>query len=408
MFVDSTTKFNVVPAGRRTGKTQGAAIASIASTALGEPNLWVDTINGNIDRYYERYFKPLAESTGLGYTWNVQKKLLKVGKGFMDFRSADKPESIEGFGYKKIWLNEAGIILNNDYLYTNAILPMMLDYEESQLYAFGTPKGQKNKKSKKHRFYELWQNVLKGTPGYSGRMLSSYDNPLLSPLNIKLLEDEIRRFDRDAVPQEIGGKFMEDAAGTVFKTKSLQYVSQRELYEIRNRKDAEGVLIGPEAKLCFIDVADEGDDYTCLVYAEVYNDIIYIVDVVLTQAGTEESIPECRAFIQKYKVDECVVETNNMGAMFLKELRHGCDYTAFRGRNSSGNKGTRIRSSAYTIINNFVFIKDSPMDSKYDEYMQFLTSYNKDASVNEYDDCPDATAGLAKFISEFYIHLIQK
>ena len=252
-------------------------------------------------------------------------------------------------------------------------------------------------------FFELWQNVLKGTPGYSGRMLSSYDNPLLTPTNIKMLEEEIRRFDRDAVPQEIGGKFLEDAAGTVFKSKSLQYITLKELYKIRQQEC--------EAKLCFIDVADEGDDYTCLVYCEVYNDVIYIVDVVLSQAGTEETIPECREFINKHKVDECVVETNNMGAMFLKELRHGCDDTAFRGKastKSSGSKATRIRSSAYTIINNFVFIEDSPMDSKYDEYLQFLTSYNKDASLNDYDDCPDATAGLAKFISEFYIHLIQK
>ena len=41
--------------------------------------------------------------------------------GVSDFRSVDRPENIEGFGYDKAFLNEAGIILRDEYLWYNAI-----------------------------------------------------------------------------------------------------------------------------------------------------------------------------------------------------------------------------------------------------------------------------------------------
>ena len=55
----------------------------------------------------------------------------------------------------KIFLNEAGIILKNNYLYTNTILPMLMDYPDSQLIAAGVPKGKIKKDGTEHIFYTL-------------------------------------------------------------------------------------------------------------------------------------------------------------------------------------------------------------------------------------------------------------
>ena len=58
-FPEKEYKYNVVPKGRRFGATKGAANAFIEWAASGiTPLLWVDTINGNIDRYFDRYFYP--------------------------------------------------------------------------------------------------------------------------------------------------------------------------------------------------------------------------------------------------------------------------------------------------------------------------------------------------------------
>src|SRR5690554_5106545 len=152
-------RFVLVPAGRRFGKTKGIANASIEWMLEGKKILWGDTISGNIDRYVDRYFKPELKKSGLEYTYSTQKKVLSldVAKGYIDFRSADRPENWEGFGYDIILLNEAGIILKNDYLYTNAVLPMLMDSPGSKLIAVGTPKGKETKSGKEHRYYSLYK-----------------------------------------------------------------------------------------------------------------------------------------------------------------------------------------------------------------------------------------------------------
>lgn len=215
----SKARFTIVPKGRRFGATKGSANAVMDWCAMGiSPILWVDTINGNIDRYYERYFYPELKSSGWKFNFNYNKKQLSLDGSIVDFRSADSPESIEGFGYKKIILNEAGIILKDNYLYTNTILPMLIDYPDSQLYAIGTPKGKFKRDGSEHMFYQLSK---KTGPEYRQLRYSSYDNPILNAEEIKLLENEIALLDPAMVRQEIYGEFIDMSAVNPFMT---QYV----------------------------------------------------------------------------------------------------------------------------------------------------------------------------------------
>lgn len=207
-FENTNAKFKVIPKGRRVGITRGAAHAIIDwSVDQGGTMLWVDTINGNIDRYFDRYFSPaLKQLPASVWNWNQQKKILRIYDTLTDFRSADSPESIEGFGYKKIFLNEAGIILKDDYLYSNAILPMMLDYPDSQLIAAGVPKGKLKKDGGTHKFYELWSKVESGEPGYWGKKYSTFDNPFLTKSDIETIISELSSAEER---QEIYGEFLE-------------------------------------------------------------------------------------------------------------------------------------------------------------------------------------------------------
>ena len=215
-FSDSKARFTIVPKGRRFGATKGSSNATIEWASEGiSPILWVDTINGNIDRYYERYFYPELKESGIKFNFNYNKKQLSILGSVIDFRSADSPESIEGFGYKKILLNEAGIILKDNYLYTNSILPMLIDYPDSQLYAIGTPKGKFKRDGSEHMFYQLSQ---KTGSEYRHLRYSSYDNPILNADEIRLLENEIALLDPSMVRQEIYGEFIDMSAVNPFMT----------------------------------------------------------------------------------------------------------------------------------------------------------------------------------------------
>jgi hypothetical protein len=161
VFFDSSARgrIRIFPKGRRAGFTRGAAHAAIEWVNAGLSVLWGDTIQTNLKAYFELYFKPAIKSKGLTYHWNAQDKVLTIGKGFMHMRSAQNPENWEGFGYHKIILNEAGIILEDRQLFENTVRPMLLDFADSELIAIGKPKG-------RNLFYELFQKALAGEQGY--------------------------------------------------------------------------------------------------------------------------------------------------------------------------------------------------------------------------------------------------
>lgn len=169
------------------------------------PILWIDTINGNIDRYMERYFMPTLKLIPQQYwKWNQQKRELKLFGQIMDFRSADRPENIEGFGYRYILINEAGIVLKDKALYYNTLLPMLLDYPDSKLIAAGTPKG-KTYKGDEHLFFTL-TNRAQTDDSYIAVQHSSYDNKSLDQDQIAELE---RQFDPVIAQQELYAEFIE-------------------------------------------------------------------------------------------------------------------------------------------------------------------------------------------------------
>lgn len=208
IFFGSESKYTIVTKGRRFGATKGAANAFIEWAIEGiTPMLWVDTINSNIDRYVERYFFPeLHKLRARDWQWQAHKKILRVFDSVIDFRSADAPESIEGFGYKKIFLNEAGIILKDDYLYSNVILPMLLDYDTSQLFAIGVPKGKMKRDGTRHKFFELYSKAKQSADGYRLLEYTSYHNPLIAKNEIDLIAAEMSDTERQ---QEIFGQFVE-------------------------------------------------------------------------------------------------------------------------------------------------------------------------------------------------------
>lgn len=262
VFFGDVAKFNIIAKGRRFGATKGAANACIEWAASGEKILWGDTINGNIDRYFDRYMLPELKKNNIEHKYNRQSKQLLIHDGWVDFRSADNPENWEGFGYDKIILNEAGIILKNIYLYTNAVLPMMMDNAESKLFALGVPKGKALKSHDEHPFYTLAKSAINKQPGYRFMEYSSYNNPLLTKQDIELLEDEIKRMNPAMVDQEIYGKFVDGAALTLWTPELIKHINHvPNLKKIVVAVDPTGSKQGDEVGIVTCGIDDKNDIY---------------------------------------------------------------------------------------------------------------------------------------------------
>ena len=122
-------KYSVITSRRREGKTYHAVIW-LGIQALQNANsksLWVDTNQGNLDKYYDRYWYPIFHEIFKRElaSYSRQSKILKFKNGsVIDFSSAERPENMEGFGYDFIVCNEAGIIFKKAALWDNSLSPM--------------------------------------------------------------------------------------------------------------------------------------------------------------------------------------------------------------------------------------------------------------------------------------------
>lgn len=208
---DCQSRFVIAAKGRRFGATKGAAnnFIHMAVKRQFQKGLWVDTVNANIERYVERYFiPPLLKLSPEGelWKWRKQQKILQILDSYIDFRSADNPHNIEGFDYDYGFLNEAGIILQDEYLWENAIRPMLWR-DKCRVVIAGTPKG-------KNTFHELYlRGQDKDQSDYTSFRFSSFDNPY-APRN--LIMQDIQSMPQRVVDQEIYAQFLDDT-GVVFR-----------------------------------------------------------------------------------------------------------------------------------------------------------------------------------------------
>ncbi len=242
------------------------------------------------------------------WNWNIQKKELRLLGSVCDFRSADRPENWEGFGYKDIFLNEAGIILSDPYLFQNAVKPMMLDFSDSRLIAAGVPKGKMTKHGE-HTFFTLAKRAEADTENRQYRLLqyTSYDNPFISHADI----DDMREDMPEAVQQqEIFGKFVEQT-GTAVKPEHIRYGNPPDLAALTITMGVD-LAISTKTK----------SDYTAAVVVGRDGDgNVYILDAKRIRTEFQGVLAFIAAMSETWQPSEIAIENVQYQASVIQELR---------------------------------------------------------------------------------------
>ena len=112
----------------------------------------------------------------------------------------------------------------------------------------------------------------------------------------------------------------------------------------------------------YIDTADTGADFLCcIIYleTEIGN---FIIDVYYTQAAMETTEPETARRLTKYKVEEAIIESNNGGRGFSRNVEAQCRIlgnraTSFTWFHQSENKEVRIFNHSAEVQNLTYFPK---------------------------------------------------
>ena len=302
IFFNCKSRFRIVTKGRRWGFTQGAAQFIIEKMLDGvTPIMWGDTITANINKYVERYFIPVLKNLPSEiWDWKKQEKVLYIKDAVCDFRSADQPENWEGFGYKIIILNEAGIILKNQYLWHNAVRPMLMDYPDSIAIIGGTPKG-------KNLFYELSQKGISSNDDWGHFQFSSYSNPFLSK---KEIDDLCTELPESIARQEIFAEFTDEGESVLIPYNLIVECMGRET-----------VIDSPQAQEIWgVDVARHGSDFSVIAkrrWKNVHEIKTYSVADTM-QLASSISYEFSQAKVKPVKV---FVETTGMGWGVYDRLR---------------------------------------------------------------------------------------
>jgi len=154
-----------------------------------------------------------------------------------------------------------------------------------------------------------------------------------------------------------------------------------------------------EGYIGYIDVADQGNDYTSLAIAGITKDKVYIVEYLFNRDNTDITIPLCAELLNKWKVNYCRVESNSMGAMFSRSIQKLTTSTKILQVHNTQNKITRIIMQSAFIMNNMLFVDNA--EPNYSLFMENVTGFSKEGK-NKNDDAPDTLAGLSMFIRSMF------
>lgn len=192
-----------------------------------------------------------------------------------------------------------------------------------------------------------------------------------------------------------------DVAGRLFG--DIQYTSTDELSAIIEANKSQANPSGVDGVVGYIDVADQGKDYTALAVCAIVKGSLYIVDYLFTRDNTDITLPLCAGLLFKWNASYCRVESNSMGAMFSRNLQRLLPTTKLLQVHNTTNKDTRIIMQSAWIQMKFNFVLTG--DAHQHQFINNILGYSKEGK-NKNDDAPDCLAGLSIFVQSMFKHLI--
>lgn len=147
----------------------------------------------------------------------------------------------------------------------------------------------------------------------------------------------------------------------------------------------------------YTDTADEGSDYLCSInYAICDDDRAYILDVVYTQDAMEITEPLVAGMLTKDNVNYAVIESNNGGKGFARNVERICRennnrHTMFKRFTQTKNKISRILTGSTGVMQNIVFPQE--WKSMYPKFYKDVTQFQR-LGKNKFDDCADTLTGI--------------
>lgn len=148
--------------------------------------------------------------------------------------------------------------------------------------------------------------------------------------------------------------------------------------------------------LNYTDTADEGSDFLCSICYGIYNEEYYVLDVYYTKDAMETTEPETARMLTRNNVGCAIIESNNGGRGFARNVERECKelgnrHTNIKWFHQSKNKIARILSNSTSVMNNVYFPVN--WEDRFPDFARDIKKYQKEGK-NEHDDAPDCLTGV--------------
>lgn len=188
------------------------------------------------------------------------------------------------------------------------------------------------------------------------------------------------------------------ADAVTFETQYLQNPTPREGLMYAEFRTYDTLPVGEGVAENYTDTADTGADYLCSICYLRYDTAVYVTDVLYTQKPMEYTEPECARMLTTQRTAKCVVESNNGGRGFRRNVEEACrklgNYeTTFADLTQRLNKDSRIFSNSAKATN--LVRMPADWERRWPDFARDIKRYRKEGR-NAHDDAPDALTGVVE------------
>lgn len=288
------SRFRVVVAGRRWGKTRLAVVEAIAAAARGGAVWWVAPT-------YDMARAGWGSIVGLlglvpGVEVKAADRMVRMpGGGTIWVRSADNPQRLRAFGLDLLVLDEAAFVRRE--VWTEALRPALADRQGRALF-ISTPYG-------KNWFWELVQ-AAESTPGWRVWRYPSSTNPFLHPDELEVMR---RDMPAHIYRQEVEGEFVDGGARLV----------RREWLRVAAPPPQEALRVYQGVDLAIS--TREDADYTAVVtIGRDGEGRVWVLDAVRARATFHQTLQLVQSQASRWSPVSIAIEAVQYQAAVVQEL----------------------------------------------------------------------------------------
>lgn len=198
-IIRKRNRFNVIQCGRRFGKTTMGEVLAAEMALQTFPVGWFAPTYKYLMEVWRDHMRMLGEA--VARSDQTEKRIELVNGGVIDYWTMDSQDPARGRKYKRVVLDECGIVRNLTNIWDGAIRPTLTDLR-GDAWLLGTPKG----RQEFHRFYQRGEQ---GSPGWAAFRAPTKSNPAINPDEIEEarvhMQPHIFAQEYEGIPADDGG-----------------------------------------------------------------------------------------------------------------------------------------------------------------------------------------------------------